>query len=1002
MASDWNPYYDYSKDTPIIKNWNITPLPEEKDYLLEGVFSLEKEGDHVLIYTILPYLSVAGCPHVKKLLMDGKEEPLMGDPAFTTAYLRPYSCCNAWRFHGEKGEHTLQFFVHCPKENPQEALQVFLLEDLPPCKEAPFFVREMTFPYKSYQEKTEELREDDLSSWTCGLGCGEPVPGRFGFSKGDGVLDCAMPVLGQVDKMFLCGHPSYKKPFRWSYELLPPGMPLHGSYTPAQKGIDEDEIEVNPLSVKWEAEYGKNRFSCTYSLASPGIIAEASENIIHLSGLEYAGNYQYILLPLAHGKVRIINVRDLPDNLPDMGENFLTLFGSTEFPDLPLLLVFQKKISKVEIQFDPRTKRLRSIAFHNTPLMISGTLCGIRSFESISPDDEKMISFLTEKSRFWSRAFLAYPVRCEEYYKVDKEAGKCHIRSRFFYREIPTEWETKPLYLAPLPPAASLSGFPEAQGEYDFDFPTKYGHLKGSFGRENFYSLPLMPVEHRFALPEKGSPIPELFEEGLEAYEKFVSSFDLKFLFYPYAGAVMEPYAYASPLFFLGKAPLREKMLEMLEKRYKTAFSREKDFYYPAISWGEFMARQPDDDEILLMYKDPKLHHYQLQNWYFRQDPFTGAAYHICYLNLGLFSTGILKTGSQEEVENLRQPLVENDWGAGLTFYYIYLSALATGNFTPIRENMELLKSACSFFVKFMDWACMGTGYSDNAINFVEGANYGVFTSFIHFARIAGDKEAENLGEYVAAKQFALRMGIMRASQHYFYKYYDCEPWYTAKSLREESCPTQQFQNVPNDFVDDRIRVAGIYNMTTEGLYPEYFDGLMQAYPEEAREIFGRFRKAIRNKPLTNEHWSSVQCVASSLIQMAMDEKVTHEELLEEIRFAGEKGLLMKEFRGIHVGSRRLPPRFFECQLLLWSMAKKHPMYLERWMDCRMEEMWYDPEKKIASIRVKEGSGRPQVTCFFKKVPRRVLFEGKELQENFRKGSQTLLLPSSGALEIEF
>ena len=113
--------------------------------------------------------------------------------------------------------------------------------------------------------------ELSLEGFTEGIGR-VTSPGRFGFTKGDGLLDCAMPCLGVVDKMFLCGQPKYKKPYRWSYCLLPAGMPLHGSFEPKDVGIENDDIEVNHLSVRWSANYLGKKFTCSYSLASPAIL----------------------------------------------------------------------------------------------------------------------------------------------------------------------------------------------------------------------------------------------------------------------------------------------------------------------------------------------------------------------------------------------------------------------------------------------------------------------------------------------------------------------------------------------------------------------------------------------------------------------------------------------------------------------------------------------------------------------------------------------------------
>ena len=66
------------------------------------------------------------------------------------------------------------------------------------------------------------------------------------------------------------------------------------------------------------------------------------------------------------------------------------------------------------------------------------------------------------------------------------------------------------------------------------------------------------------------------------------------------------------------------------------------------------------------------------------------------------------------------------------------------------------------------DWACMGTGYSDNAILWAEGANYGAFTGYVNMAEAVGDEYEKNRAIYFAAKQMALRMAIIRISIHYY------------------------------------------------------------------------------------------------------------------------------------------------------------------------------------------------------------------------------------------
>ena len=75
----------------------------------------------------------------------------------------------------------------------------------------------------------------------------------------------------------------------------------------------------------------------------------------------------------------------------------------------------------------------------------------------------------------------------------------------------------------------------------------------------------------------------------------------------------------------------------------------------------------------------------------------------------------------------------------------------------------------------------MGTGYSDNALLWCEGANYGIFTSFVNMARAIGDTQTLQRAIHSAAKQQVLRMAIIRSSQHYFYRFFGVEPWYSSR-----------------------------------------------------------------------------------------------------------------------------------------------------------------------------------------------------------------------------
>ena len=188
------------------------------------------------------------------------------------------------------------------------------------------------------------------------------------------------------------------------------------------------------------------------------------------------------------------------------------------------------------------------------------------------------------------------------------------------------------------------------------------------------------------------------------------------------------------------------------------------------------MKTMPDDEGLKKIYADPELKHLKLHTWYKRTEPFTGAQFDICYINLCFLASGLLQ-GTPEDVAAFKLPMIENDWGVGLTFYYMYLCALATGRWDVLRKNFPQLRRAMRFFVNMNDFACLGSGYSDNAILWIEGANYGAFTSYVNIAEACGEKEAFEEGLYLASRQFALRCAILRCSAHYFHYFYDEEPY---------------------------------------------------------------------------------------------------------------------------------------------------------------------------------------------------------------------------------
>ncbi len=1028
MGVNQNYFYDFDAE-PEIGNW-IAARRAPGRYKISATFTPPAAGEYTLL------LAPRHPPDKWKLLSlkaAGREFQAYES---SIAYVSPNSC-GGWRyaFHVSlpAGAHALELRVQSNVEAPAAGFKAAWISNstltTPSAKNnhvAPACYPPGQTGAEAALAPIDPGTSPELKDYIPGIGTdASPSAGRFGYTKGDGVLDCAMPMLGVIDKMYLCGHPRYHKPFKWTYAVLPPGIDpataWHGSTPPAKVGLENDHIAANHLSVRWQASLAatadfferqagaKVDFACTYSLASPGILVETSDPGFSLSMLEYAGNYQSMLIPRKDGVVSMPLDGDF-SLAGTMAENWLLLFGATEFPDVPILLVFAREPDAVRVRRN-RAGRLTALDFHLPAVagqdtkVFCATPFGIESFDPGSLYGAKYMADAIRRCRFWSRAFLAFPVKCAEYYQPDEPAGHVKIIQQFEYRKFHDAWGTPPLTTAPLPPPLTLLDgrgivrFDEAV--HDYRFPSKYGYLKGAIGRNYAeYTLPYMPRARRFPLRDtRDGQIPGLLADGMDEYFGFHEQFHPDKQAYPYAGSALEPYAWSAPLFNFMAPEARRRLAAKLAERLPFACDAKRRYIYPAIRWGDLMREMPGTDRVLAIYRDPAMKHIELFNWYWRKEPFTGLEYRICYLNVGLFSSGKIKTGSRAEIVGLPMPLIENDWGAGLAFYYIYLAAQVSGDYSAVRKHWQTLCEGFDYFARLHDWACMATAYSDNGISWVEGANYGAFTAFVNLAEAVGDQDACARGAYIAAKQFALRLAQFVSGSTYFCRYLDHQPWYITKLFHEEAAPGAGFLHVPE------LEFAGIYNLTTEGMYPEVFAGLMEFLPEAWRLVRRMALQAYAAglKHCALDAYYKVQGCASCLIAAALDDDFEPENLLREIRETESRGQLLQEWRGIHIYSRLLPKNYFKCQLLAWQAGKTHLAWLEFWTDVEISRADWDCAQKSAVIEFKLRGNQAVIRFGLRRAPSSVRLNGQKLRA-WQADKQKLTVPvaAGGRMELSF
>ncbi|OQA85713.1 MAG: hypothetical protein BWY31_01743 [Lentisphaerae bacterium ADurb.Bin242] len=951
-------YYDFESERKL-GSWREISR-KNGNLLLECEFESE-EGEFLLLWD--EYRKGAAWePRILKV--NGADAESQDD-----FHIRNHGIRRSMPFHATAGKNRLTCEIQ-PRKFKLEEFKMYLLPARPEQKSASGRWKRHPPAPEKYPDAEEFPRE----GYRNGLGH-EVMPGRFGFVKGDGLLDCAMSRFGKVDKMFLCGHPRYLKPFAWAYSLLQEEKEKNA----------RDEIRVNAMSVRWK----RNSTSFTYSIASPGIITETTSDSLRISKLEYAGNYQYVLTA---GETAALD-----DFSGDMPENWLLFFGSTEFPDIPLLAVLDRKPRKIEFS-RLLTGQLSSIVFHGCSRMVTATPFGFEALDPKSPGDKAFLEDAVRRSRLWSRAFLAFPVGCREFFKTDYSAQKVRIIQEFKYRIFSDDWNTTPLKLAPLPPVLTLCGQALPEGHLDFKFPTKYGKLLGFAGSFSAYTLSMMCTERKYPLRNENSRIPELLGEDLDEYFSFEARFPDNIQSYAYPGAILESYAYACSMINFMPEEKRKFVRDELRKRMPMACDPERK-YALLLTDHELLSRtKPGKEDVYRYYMSGDIGKLPMFNLYERREPFTKRSYFLCYFNVSMMLNGGIKDGSREEVAAYPEAFVENDWGIGITFYLLYTSALATGDFSAIEKYWHVIRKIFSYFDIYHDWACMGAGYAEKARTWIEGANFGAFTSFIHMARAVGDTGSCEHAVYLASKMLALCEARF-LSAAYFAEQYGVDTWYGNRTFQEEYSPCHNFQYVPKDLNKDRVMPCGISMLTTDAIYPELFESFRKTVPEAHRDMMNRYRKALRSglNSRNNVEFSYL------LVNDALDERIPVPEILKNIALAEQTGRFLQDWHDIHRFENALPKNYLKAQIAAWLEIRKQSLWLENWIGLCVEDAVWRTKEKRAVIRIAATDVRQILCCGIRRTPKAFSFTGKRVsivEQNPEK--LVFSLNGPGILTVDF
>lgn len=844
--------------------------------------------------------------------------------------------------------------------------------------------RSFPFPQeKRFNDVPPSPNGPTLEDFQPGVGIAKKSAGRFGFSKGDGMLDCSMPVMGMFAKPYLFGHPDYQRSILWHFTTLPPGIDEHDQYIGSKHdwhalGSDET-VDVNWLAVTWRKKFKTRKgflhreagtdvnVSYTYSLGATGVLMETDDAGLRLSGLGSAGDYRRLLLPLNETAVvrsttegGVIYDRSMDG---DLREGWFMIWGNSSFPDVPILLTLQKNPEKIVCDRLPNgdLDSVDVIAHDAFGWAVLHFPYGFEVFDPAAIDNDAWIKEAMEQCDFLSRLALAYPIDCQESFRTDDAQDRVDVVQKFQHRRLTNEWGDNPLLSAPLPPPLSLigdvSGVELDPDAVDFKFPTKYGFLMGALGRDwSRYSIPVPPTrrEFQFRTPDDAATTKRALAADFDDYLDFHRS----------KPEVPNPGVYS----FLLQYDIPMLLFNYLEEGNRRRLEQ-------IIAEGLDKATNPDTEY-------PFIDGGTCHSWYPRRDPFTGLGYLTTYLHI----SGIrnLPSRSKKNIETFRGTFIELDWGNAMALYSIYLGALLTNDWEPVEKNWPTLRHAFDYYLHLQDWACMATAYRENGVTWNDGTNYGGYLGFIRMAEIIGDRTSQDWGKYAFAKLAALRLAQFRATQTYFHKYFNVAPWWIGKFFHEETDAAAAFTNVPE--IIGRCRPQGLYNLTTEGHYPEAFAFYAKHLPEEVKEFlriidesFDDVTRAVptvdgRDGYVSRGDWLGEQETYSFLLLSLLTGHQSPSELLMKLDRAAENHRLSRETLGAAFSHRRIPRNWVHCFLRSQIRGKILPLSLTGWRHVRIDAADYDPNEAIAVIRLTpKGDGEPWIELKATEKPKSIL-----------------------------
>lgn len=819
----------------------------------------------------------------------------------------------------------------------------------------------------------------DGPEFSPGLGLAITSAGRFGYSKGDGLLGYTYPHFGTIQKAHLAGNPRNLSKLWWAVSFDPPQAkndrpridPVWGAVTPP------DDISINWVAVTWQTRFtatgdyfGRKKgdrfaFQVTYNVIHPGVLVETQEPALRLD-LTRTPGYAHVVMPLKGGVTRRalrpgarVYHAEADGKLAD---NWLLLIGSKAYPDVPLLAVLRNNPTQLVTEFKEAKLTSLTLPFEEqVGYVILAEPYGVEGFSPAQTAKPAFVRDAVRRSRFWSKALLDYVVDCKESFRIDPRRDMVTIRQAFEHRRLKDAWGSKAIPIAPYSPALGIAAatcprMRPLDGVTDLAYPTLYGPLQAVVGRtESSYELPIPPAGTRIPLPwAQGSPA------GQEVRRKHVirrhdGSRPLPRTLFPGywtrpdrnivdAGNMISEWALVWPY-------MEQDSIQALK-------ANAREFLMDCLDDQELF-RQTELYESIMLTPDVR-EHFVRPIWFKRTEPYTGKSYTISYSVPSLRRQGI-------SLSDARRPLTDLEWGNGLGLYRIYQLAQLSGSWDIVKRNWELVRGIERLFEVLQDWACMSASGCESGARWTDTSCYPGYIGFRQLARKVGDESAWRQGVYLHAKHAAMRLAMLNLGT-WINRFYDAKPWKVLHSMVERP---EQFE-VPTlaeprrigrlTFDPDDLRGEDLviqkwsyYSLVAEGVCYECPDLFYRLMPQQTSEFHALYKKLY-------PEWSSEAFCAELNRRHGSTGGITaYELMLFDVRDpAVDTATVRRSFQ--RVAEQDLVRRFLKvfyqrnnaCHEYLHALVETRddPAWLEDWTGADLAAASFDRARECASFRL--------------------------------------------------